>query len=70
MDRITMKIDGMSCAHCVASVDKALRKLDGVNVDSVAIGSATVSYDPNAVSEQRIAEVVADEGYAVVATTH
>jgi copper chaperone len=70
MDRITMKIDGMSCGHCVASVDKALKKLEGVNVESVAIGSATVSYDPTAVSEARIAEAVADEGYPVLSTTH
>jgi len=70
MDRITMKIDGMSCGHCVSSVDKALKKLDGVKVESVGIGTATVSYDPSAVSEQRIAEAVTDEGYSVVATTH
>ena len=69
MDRITMKIDGMSCGHCVASVDKALKNLDGVKVESVGIGTATVSYDPGAVSEARIAEAVADEGYPVVATT-
>ncbi len=70
MDRITMKIDGMSCGHCVSAVDKALKKLDGVSVENIGIGSATISYDPSAVSEQRIAEAVADEGYSVVATTH
>ena len=69
MDRMTMKIDGMSCGHCVAAVDKALRKLDGVKVEDVAIGKATVSYDPSKVSEGVIADAVADEGYAVVETT-
>jgi copper chaperone CopZ len=67
---MTMKIGGMSCGHCVSSVDKALKKLDGVQVESVAIGTATVSYDPSAVSEQRITDAVADEGYSVVETTH
>lgn len=70
MDRMTMKIGGMSCGHCVSSVDKALKKLDGVQVESVAIGTATVSYDPSAVSEQRITDAIADEGYSVVETTH
>ena len=60
----------MSCGHCVSAVDKALKKVEGVKVENVAIGSATVSYDPSAVSEQRIADAVADEGYSVVATTH
>ena len=70
MDRLTMKIDGMTCGHCVSSVDKALKKIDGVTVEKVAIGSATVSYDPTAVSEARIAEAVSDEGYSVIATSH
>jgi copper chaperone len=69
MDRIKLKIDGMTCGHCVSAVDKALKGIDGVTVENVAVGSATVSYDPTAVSEDRIAEVVADEGYSVVATT-
>jgi copper chaperone len=69
MDRITMKIDGMSCGHCVSSVDRALKKIDGVKVESVEIGNATVSYDPSAVSAEQIADAVADEGYAVVETT-
>jgi len=64
-----MKIDGMSCGHCVSSVDKALKKIDGVKVESVGIGKATVSYDPSAVSAEQIADAVADEGYAVVETT-
>lgn len=68
MERITMKIGGMSCGHCVSAVDKALKQIDGVKVESVGIGTATVSYDPSAVSEERIADAVADEGYSVVET--
>ena len=70
MDRMTMKIDGMTCGHCVSAVDKALRKVDGVAVEKVDIGSATVSFDPTEVSEARIAEAVNDEGYPVVSTSH
>ena len=70
MDRITMKIDGMTCGHCVSAVDKALREVDGVAVEKVAIGSATVSFDPNSVSEARITEAVSDQGYAVLSTSH
>jgi copper chaperone len=70
MDRINLKIDGMTCGHCVSAVDKALKSIDGVTVENVAVGSATVSYDPTAVSEARIAEVVNDEGYQVKSTSH
>ena len=69
MDRIKLAINGMTCGHCVSSVDKALKTIDGVTVENVAVGSATVSFDPTAVSEARIAEVVEDEGYSVTGTS-
>ncbi|MFM8152797.1 MAG: cation transporter, partial [Polynucleobacter victoriensis] len=29
---VTLKIDGMTCASCVARVEKSLLKVDGVDV--------------------------------------
>ena len=69
MDRIKLKIDGMSCGHCVSAVDKALKGVNGVQVEQVAIGSATVSYDPATTSTDRIAQAIADEGYTVAGTS-
>lgn len=63
MTRTTLKIDGMSCGHCVAAVKKALAGLDGVTVENVAVGSATVSYDPAVSSTAKITEAVSDAGY-------
>jgi copper chaperone CopZ len=56
----------MSCGHCVAAVKGALERLDGVRVEAVQVGSATVAYDPAAVTPARIAEAIEDEGYAAV----
>jgi copper chaperone len=58
-----IEITGMSCGHCVAAVKRALDGVDGVEVREVAIGSATVAYDPATVSRERIAEAIEDEGY-------
>ena len=63
MTRTTLKIDGMSCGHCVASVKKALAELNGVTVENVAVGSAVVSYDPAVASPEKIADAVGDAGY-------
>lgn len=44
-DTLTLKIEGMTCMHCVAAVKKALAAVDGVDevVDvSLDSGSATV----------------------------
>jgi len=64
MERVTVQIDGMSCGHCVAAVGRALRTLPGVDVERVAVGSATITYDPGAVSLDRIRAAVRAEGYA------
>jgi copper chaperone len=69
MDRITMKIDGMTCGNCVRHVASALAGVEGVEVEQVEIGSATVAFDPAAASEDRIAQAIEDEGYAVASTT-
>jgi copper chaperone CopZ len=63
VQRATLSIDGMSCGHCVKAVSQALRKLPGVDVEQVAIGSATVAYDPSATSLDEIVDAVSDEGY-------
>jgi len=63
MSKLTMKIDGMSCGHCVAAVREALTELPGVQVDDVRIGSAAVRYDPAAVTPEQVADAVRDAGY-------
>ena len=68
MQKVTFEISGMSCGHCVKAVDKALQQLGGVTIDQVAIGSATVSFDDAQTDAQRIAQVIDDAGYQVVAT--
>jgi copper chaperone CopZ len=66
MDRITMNIDGMSCGHCIRAVTRALDSVDGVEVEQVDLGTATVRYDPETASPERLAEAVEHEGYRVV----
>ncbi|HEU4630549.1 MAG TPA: heavy-metal-associated domain-containing protein [Gemmatimonadaceae bacterium] len=67
MNRTTLTIDGMSCGHCVLSVKQALEGLDGVTVEHVAIGAATVAYDPAVASPDQIVEAVSDAGYTAAA---
>lgn len=63
MNRTTLKIDGMSCGHCVMSVKKALESLDGVTVEGVAVGTAAVRYDPAVATPEQIVDVVSAAGY-------
>jgi len=61
----TIKIDGMSCNHCVMSVEKNLSKLD-LNKVKVEIGSAEVEFDEIKVNENEIIEAIQKAGYQVV----
>ena len=61
-----LKIEGMSCHHCVMAVQKELGKLDGVKVDDVQIGSAIVEYDENKVNENALESAIEEAGYKLV----
>lgn len=68
MATATVNVEGMSCAHCKASVEKGLNNLSGVNEVSVDLDgkSVTVSYDDSAVDLTSIKKVIEQEGYTVV----
>jgi copper chaperone len=68
MQKATFEISGMSCGHCVKAVDKALQQTDGVTVEQVAIGSATVAIDESKTTADAVAKVIDDAGYPVTAT--
>ena len=69
MDRLSMKIDGMSCGHCVGAVKRALTKLDGVTITSLGVGQAEVAFDPSKADVPTILAAIDDAGYPAHATT-
>ncbi|MDO5675337.1 MAG: heavy metal translocating P-type ATPase [bacterium] len=60
-------IDGMSCGHCSASVEKALRAVAGVREVSVDLAAkmATVQVDEK-VTNDTLSKAVTDSGYTVI----
>jgi Cu+-exporting ATPase len=58
-------IGGMTCASCVGRVEKALRKVPGVQQASVnlATESARITYAPSDQMEARLRRAVRDAGY-------
>ena len=63
MEKIDLTIEGMTCEHCVRAVRGALEKVPGARVEAVDIGSASVEYDPERVTEETLVDAIADEGY-------
>jgi copper chaperone len=69
MTKLNMEIRGMSCGHCLNAVSRALSGVEGVKVDQVRIGAASVEYDPARVTPDAIKDAVADAGYEVASAT-
>ncbi|HEX3552838.1 MAG TPA: heavy-metal-associated domain-containing protein [Thermoanaerobaculia bacterium] len=63
MQHLTLQIEGMSCGHCVARVDKALSRLDGVRVRRVDLGAAEIDHDPARTPFAQIRQAIDDAGY-------
>jgi copper chaperone len=60
-----LSIEGMHCQACVRRVQKALEKVEGVQVESVDVGSAVVGAQPE--KEHEVLEAVRKAGYQVQA---
>jgi len=65
MKRLELDIEGMSCGHCTRAVNGALEGMEGVTVERVEIGTATLTFDPDTVTPEQIAAAVEEEGYTV-----
>jgi Cu+-exporting ATPase len=63
--RITLPVDGMTCAACTAAVQRALLRQPGVSDAAVNLmaRSAAVTFDPRAVSADRLVAAIRDAGY-------
>lgn len=71
METKTFGIEGMSCASCAQSVEKATGKLSGVAKASVNLATEklTIQYDGEQVGEQEIKQAVSDAGFLAVGQT-
>ncbi|MDN5346988.1 MAG: copper chaperone [Clostridia bacterium] len=67
VEKVTLKVEGMSCNHCKNSVEMALLGVDGVEaaVVDLARGEARVTYDPGRTTVAALREAVQAAGYAV-----
>ena len=67
----TFAIEGMTCASCAQTIEKAVGKLSGVDKASVNLATEKmqVSYNPSAISVSDVIGAVSNSGYAAVLET-
>lgn len=67
MKRIAIPVVGMTCAHCVRAITKALEELRGVKevILSLETNIADVTYDERFVTLEAMKQVIEEEGYGI-----
>lgn len=67
MEKMTLNVKGMSCGHCINSIEGSVGELSGVSTVKVNLDSGTVNveFNPNAVTLDKIKETIDDQGYDV-----
>lgn len=60
-----VRVEGMSCQHCVRAVFTALTAVEGITRADVSIGAVEVEHDGD-VTVEKLREAIAVAGYRVV----
>lgn len=65
METMTIKVGGMTCGGCVASITRVLSALDGVAQAEVSLerGEAVVSVDPAKASRAQLIAAIEEAGF-------
>jgi copper chaperone len=65
---VTIRVQGMKCEKCSASVTKALKATEGVEDAQVSSskGEAVIKYDDQKITETKLREVINSTGFKAV----
>ncbi|GIP52803.1 copper chaperone CopZ [Paenibacillus vini] len=66
MSNVTLQVEGMSCNHCVNSIEGAMKELGASAKVDLSAKSVEVSYDESKLTVAAIKEAIEDQGYDVV----
>lgn len=65
MKSIIVNIQGMSCGHCSAAVERAVKGIAGISDIKVSLAdkNAHISFDENQTNTDAILTAITEEGY-------
>ncbi|WP_018755725.1 copper ion binding protein [Paenibacillus terrigena] len=65
MENKTFNVEGMSCNHCVNSIEGALKQIGANGKVDLNAGTVSVEFDGSKLSAAQIKEAIEDQGYDV-----
>jgi copper chaperone len=66
MKNVTLNVEGMSCGHCVNSIEGALTTLGASGKVDLSGGTVAVVYDESKLELEAIKETIEEQGYDVI----
>ena len=63
---LNLRIDGMSCNHCVNSIKSSLEKLPNINTIQIDLSTKLAIIDGNNLNKKDISEIIENIGYKVL----
>jgi len=69
MEKVHLKVEGMTCGGCVQSVQKALTNRDGVRTANADLdtGMVMIEFDAKVIQKSSLEKAIADAGFSVAA---
>ena len=69
MERIEIRVEGMTCGGCVNSIQNALNQREGVLRATADLdgGTVTVEFVPTVIRREALEEAITDAGFDVAA---
>jgi len=69
MEKIQLKVEGMTCGGCVKSIQNALTNRDGVNAATADLdsGMVTIEFNTKLIQRPALEKAILDAGFEVTA---
>jgi copper chaperone len=65
MQNVTIKVEGMTCGHCVNSVENALKLVGAKGKVDLSAKTVQVEFDESKLTIEAIKETIEEQGYDV-----
>ncbi len=69
MERVEIRVEGMTCGGCVNSIQNALTNCEGVTSAAADLDGSmvTIEFDSGIIQKEAIEKVITDAGFSVTA---
>lgn len=67
VDHVTLKVEGMSCGHCVKAIESSVTQISGVDNVQVHLenGTVDVEFNKDVVEIEQITNTIEEQGYTI-----